>query len=130
VYGKGQNVQYAGVISKFIENISKDKPVEINGDGTQTRDFVSIYDVINAIGCAIKNIDGKRGSIYNIGTGNSTSINELAKIIIKIAGKKIKTKYKEQNKDEIKYSVADITLAKNELGFVAKQKLQDELINL
>jgi UDP-glucose 4-epimerase len=130
VYGKGQNLQYAGVISKFIESISNDEPIEINGDGEQTRDFVSIFDVVVAFECAIKNIDGKRGDIYNIGTGDSTSINELAKMILKIADKKIEIKYKEQNKDEIKNSVANIMLAKNELGFVAKQKLQDELMNL
>jgi UDP-glucose 4-epimerase len=130
VYGKGQNIQYAGVISKFIENISKDIPIEINGDGEQTRDFVSIFDVIAAFDCAIKNIEEKRGIIYNIGTGNSISINELAKMILKIAEKKIEIKYKKRNEDEIKYSVADVTLAKNELGFVAKQKLEDELTNL
>jgi UDP-glucose 4-epimerase len=130
VYGKGQNLQYAGVISKFIESISNDKPIEINGDGKQTRDFVSIFDVVVAFECAIKNIDGKRGDIYNIATGDSISINELAKMILKIADKKIEVKYKEQNKDEIKNSVANIMLAKNELGFVAKQKLQDELMNL
>ena len=130
VYGKGQNEQFAGVISKFIKNISKNIPIEIYGNGEQTRDFVSIFDVVIAFDCAIKNIEGKKGDVYNIGTGSSNSINELAKMILKIVGKKIEIKYKEQNKDEIKNSVADITLAKNELGFVAKQKLQDELINL
>jgi len=130
VYGKGQNYQYAGVISKFIKNVSKGEPIIINGDGKQTRDFVSIFDVVAAFDCAIKNLVGKKGNLYNIGTGNSISINELAKLILKIADKKIKIKYKEQNKDEIRNSVADIVLAKNELGFIAKQKLQDEIINL
>lgn len=129
VYGKGQNDQYAGVISKFIKNISKDKPIENNG-GEQTRDFVSIFDVVTAFDCAIKNIEGKKGDVYNIGTGNSISVNELAKNILAIADKKIEIKYRKQNKAEIKDSVADVTLAKNELGFIAKQKLQDELINL
>ncbi len=130
VYGKGQNYQYAGVISKFIKNISEDRPIEINGDGKQTRDFVSIFDVIKAFECAIKNIEGKKGDVYNIGTGDSISINELTKLIQKITDKKTVIKYKGQNKDEIKNSVADVSLAKNELGFIAKQKLQDELINL
>ncbi len=130
VYGKGQNYQYAGVISKFIKNISKDKPIQIKGNGEQTRDFVSIFDVVTAFECAIKNIEGKKGDVYNIGTGDSISINELAKLILKISNKKIEIKYKDQNEDEIKDSVADVTLAKNELGFIAKQKLHDELINL
>jgi len=130
VYGKGQNYHYAGVISKFIKNISEDRPIEINGDGKQTRDFVSIHDVVTAFECAIKNIEGKKGNVYNIGTGDSISINELAKLIQKITDKKTEIKYKKQNKDEIKDSVADVTLAKNELGFIAKQKLKDKLIDL
>ena len=130
VYGKGQNIQYAGVITKFIENISNGKPIEINGDGEQTRDFVSIFDVVAAFDCAIKNIEGKKGVIYNIGNGNSISVNKLVKMIQVIAEKKIEIKYKEEILGEIKHSVADVTLAKNELGFVSKRKLQDELINL
>ena len=130
VYGKGQNIQYAGVISKFITNISKGEDIKINGDGEQTRDFVSIFDVVNAFDCAIKNIQGKRGAVYNIGSGNSVSINELAKNILAIANKPLKIKYNKQNENEIKYSAPDVTLAKNELGFITTQKLQDELINL
>ncbi len=86
--------------------------------------------MIKAFECAIKNIDGKKGDVYNIGTGNSISINELAKLILRICNKKTVIKHKKQNKNEIKNSVADITLAKNELGFIAKQKLQDKLIDL
>ena len=44
-------------------------PLEIFGDGTQTRDFVHISDVIQAFYCAIKNIEAKRGEVYNIGSG-------------------------------------------------------------
>ena len=130
VYGKGQNIQYAGVISKFISNISENKSIEINGDGEQTRDFVSIFDVVNAFDCAIKNVQGKRGDVYNIGSGISVSINELAKMILAKANKTFEVKYKKQKENEIKYSIADVTLAKKELGFIAKQKLKDDLVNL
>jgi len=51
-------------------------------------------------------------------------------LFLKISNKKTEIKYKEPNTDEIKHSVADVALAKNELGFITKQKLQDELINL
>ncbi len=57
-------------------------------------------------------------------------IYELAKMILEISDRKIEITYKKQNENEIKYSVADVTLAKNDLGFIAKQKLQDELIDL
>lgn len=85
VYGKRQNNQSADVISNFVDNISKDNPLVIYGDGKQTRDFVSINDVIDAFDCAIKvNSNG----IYNIATGKSVSIKELAKIFSDIYGKK------------------------------------------
>ncbi|NNM02104.1 MAG: NAD-dependent epimerase/dehydratase family protein, partial [Nitrosopumilus sp.] len=127
VFGKGNN---NGVILKCIKNISENKPIQINGDGEQTRDFISVFDVVFAFDCAIKNIKGKKGDVFNIGTGKSISINELAKMIQKIIGKQIDTQHKKPNDEEIKFSVPDVTLAKTELGFVAKQQLQDELINL
>jgi len=78
----------------------------------------------------VRYLEGKKGDVYNIGTGNFISVNELAKLILKSSNKKIEIKHRDQGKDEIKHSVADITLAKNELEFIAKQKLQDEMINL
>lgn len=129
VYGRGQNINYAGVISKFIENISENKPIKINGDGKQTRDFVSIYDVIDAFDCAIKNIKEKRGKIYNVGSGKAISINSLAGILAKISRKKIKIIHVDKT-DEVRYSQADTSLAKKDLGFTATRKLEDELKKL
>ena len=129
VYGKRQNIKYAGVISKFVSNILDGKPLEINGDGKQTRDFVSIYDIVDAFDCAIKNIKGKRGNVYNIGSGKSITVNDLAEILIKISKKEIKIIHKERT-DEVRFSKADTSLAKKELGFSAKRKLEDELIEL
>ena len=130
VFGKGQNDQYYGVVSKFIENISKGKPLEINGDGEQKRDFIGILDVVEAFNCAIKTIKGKKGNVFNIGTGKSITINELVKMIQKISDKNFEIKHRDRNESEIKFSVADVSLAEKELGFIAKNKLQDELIKL
>ncbi|MDH3611089.1 MAG: NAD-dependent epimerase/dehydratase family protein [Nitrosopumilus sp.] len=127
VYGMGQRM---GVISKFIKNISEGTPFQINGDGNQTRDFVSVFDVVIAFDCAIKKIEGKKGDIFNIGTGNSISINELVQMIQKITGKKIEINFNKQNDSEVKFSLANVNRAENELGFIAKQNLQDELKNL
>lgn len=127
VYGKGQNTQYAGVITKFLENIRDDNPLVIYGDGEQTRDFVSINDVVEAFDCATKL---HKNGTYNIASGKSLSINELAQIMLEVFGKKLEIKHKEMKKDEIKYSVADVSLAKNKLGFVAKKSLKEELSKL
>ena len=127
VYGKGQNDQYAGVISKFLKNISEDKPLIIYGDGKQTRDFVSVYDVIRAIECAISS---ENSGTYNIASGKSISINELAEIIVSSSGKKLDIIHKEQKKGDIKNSAADVSLAEKKLGFLAKRTLRDELPKL
>lgn len=127
VYGKGQNDQYAGVISKFLKNISENKPLIIYGDGNQTRDFVSIYDVIRAIECAISS---ENSGTYNIASGKSVSINELAGMIISSSGKKLDVIHEEQKKGEIKNSTADVTLAEKNIGFSAKKILKDELSKL
>ena len=127
VYGKGQNVQYAGVISKFLKNISDYKPFVIYGDGNQTRDFVSVYDVVDAFECAILS---DHTNTYNIASGKSISINELSEMISLVSGKKIGIIHKEQKKGDIKYSVVDVSLAKKDLGFSAKKSLRDELSKL
>ena len=124
VYGKGQNELYAGVITKFLKNISENKEIIIFGDGKQTRDFISINDVVKSFECALKS---NQNETYNIASGKSISINELSKMILKHFDKKIKIKYKEEQKGDIKNSMTDITLAKNKLGFFAKNKLEDEL---
>lgn len=127
VYGKGQNEQYAGVISRFLKNISQDKPLVIYGDGEQTRDFVSVYDVVESFKCSISS---NGIATYNIASGKSISINKLADMISVISGKKIKIIHKEQKKGEIKNSVADVTLAKKNLGFSAKKIIRKELAKL
>jgi len=128
VYGIGQSQEYAGVITKFLEKISKNDPLEIFGDGLQTRDFVSVQDVIESIFCAISKIKGRQGTIFNIGSGKSVSINELAKYMISISNKNLDIKYLEE-KDEIKSSQADISLAKKVLNYNPKIEFNDEVKN-
>ncbi|MCH8859986.1 MAG: SDR family NAD(P)-dependent oxidoreductase [Thaumarchaeota archaeon] len=130
VYGKGQSPEYAGVITKFLNKISKNQPLEIFGDGLQTRDFVSIQDVVESIYCAISKIEGKRGIIFNIGNGKSVSINELAKHMISISNKNLDIKYREEKKDEIRFSQADISLAKKVLNYNPKTGFEDGIKNL
>lgn len=93
VYGQGQNPEYAGVITAFNNAIKNNQPLTIYGDGEQTRDFISVNDVCNYIS---KFISAEiKNEIFNIGTGNSISINSLAKqfsknIIYKDARKEVR----------------------------------------
>jgi len=125
VYGKGQSPEYAGVITKFLEKISKNEPLEIFGDGLQTRDFVSIHDVVSSINNSISKIDGKRGNTYNISSGKSISIKDLATLMITLAEKDLKIIYSASKEGEIKFSQADLSLAKKELGFFPEIKLKN-----
>ena len=129
VYGNGQSSE-AGVIRKFLKNISKDVPIEIFGDGVQSRDFVHVSDVIQAFYCAIRNIETKRGEVYNIGSGTATSINELASLLISSKGKDLQVIHKPALEGEIKDSKADISLAENDIGYSPQVSLSDGLANL
>ena len=122
VFGEGQSNEYAGVITKFIEMISTNKPLEIFGDGMQTRDFVSINDVVESIYDAIKN--GKNGT-YNIASGKAITINELAEFMISLSKKDLEIHHISEKHGNIRYSEADISLAKSEIKYVPKLGLNE-----
>jgi len=129
VYGKGQSPEYAGVITKFLNKISKNQSLEVFGDGLQTRDFVSIHDVVESIFFAISKIEGKQGAIFNIGSGKSVSINELAKHMISISNKNLDIKHGEE-KNEIRFSQANISLAKKVLNYNPKIEFKNGINDL
>jgi len=122
IFGIGQTPEYAGVITKFIEMISTNKPLKIFGDGMQTRDFVSINDVVESIYDAIKN--GKNGT-YNIASGKAITINELAEFMISLSRKDLDIHHISEKHGDIRYSEADISLAKSEIKYVPKLGLNE-----
>ena len=127
IYGIGQTSEYAGVITKFLEKIKKNQSLTITGDGTQIRDFVSISDVI----CSINNAIGyNKSGIFNIASGNEITINELANLMIELSGKKLDIKNMADKQGEIKYSQANILLAKQKLGYVSKINLKEGIKKL
>ena len=122
IFGIGQTPEYAGVITKFIEMISTNKPLKIFGDGMQTRDFVSINNVVESIYDAIKN--GKNGT-YNIASGKAITINELAEFMISLSRKDLEIHHISEKHEDIRYSEADISLAKSEIKYVPKLGLNE-----
>ena len=122
IFGIGQTPEYAGVITKFIEMISTNKPLKIFGDGMQTRDFVSINNVVESIYDAIKN--GKNGT-YNIASGKAITINELAEFMISLSRKDLEIHHISEKHGDIRYSEADISLAKSEIKYVPKLGLNE-----
>ena len=110
VYGVGQTNDYAGVITKFINQINLNQSPIIFGDGSQTRDFISVEDVAKANLLSMEsNTDF---SFLNIGTGISTSVKTLAEVMIELSGKTLEISYDDLPLGDVKESLADISLAK------------------
>ncbi len=125
VYGPGQNPEYAGVITRFMERLNQGEPPVIYGSGEQTRDFVHVYDVVKAIEKALV-VEGS-GYVVNIGTGKPTRIIDLAYKMIKLYGLEVEPVYAPPRKGDIMHSYADITLAKKILGWSPKISLEQGL---
>ena len=130
VYGKGQSNAYAGVITKFLKNIERNEPIEILGNGNNTRDYVFIDDLIHGILQAIKNIQGQRGNIYNLASGKSTSVNDLAFLMLKISKKKLEIIHKSPRPGDLLFSEVLISKAKEELQYNPKFNLELGLTKL
>lgn len=120
---------YAGVIYKFITAVIQNKSPKIEGDGEQTRDFIHTKDIANAIKLVIeKDIGSQR--VFNIGSGNGITINELAAMIIRISGKNISPKFVDERIGDIKQSYCSIEKAQTILGFSPSIDLETGLKEL
>jgi len=124
VYGKRQDPKspYSGVITLFIDKAKRGEDIIIYGDGSQTRDFVHVSDIVSANVLAMDKGEG----IFNVATGKEITINSLAKEIIKISKSKSKIIYKKGRDGDIKQSLADIIKIKR-LGFNPKINLKKGL---
>jgi UDP-glucose 4-epimerase len=133
VYGEGQNKEYAGVITNFADRLSARLPPVIYGDGSQTRDFVSVEDVTNILIAATGQAQQTGlSSTLNVGTGTPVTINELAKKMIHVFGLDniIEPIYREANKGDILFSLADTTRLKHTLKTEAKGNIERELTKI
>jgi UDP-glucose 4-epimerase len=133
VYGFGQSTG-SDVITKFATRLSKGLPPEIYGDGKNTRDFISVDDVTEAILLSIRAMEEPKSNyndnlnsppVFNVGTGTATSIKELAEKMIAISRLKLDPIYKEGSNDSgvILHSYANMTKAKRTLHFVPKKAI-------
>jgi len=126
VYGPNEvhKGRFANTISQFLWLMREDESPVIYGDGKQTRDFIYVEDVVEANLLAMRN--GSPGEVYNIGTGKSTSFNEIVKLLNRFLKKEIKPKYvKNPIHNYIPRTEASIGKAKRELKFVHKHSLEE-----
>jgi len=121
VFGPNQDPtsEYAAVIPRFIKTILKDESPTIFGDGQTSRDFTYVENTVQANILAATSPQGA-GETINIATGQSTSLLKLVEMINKQTGKDIRARHAAERAGDIKYSLADITKAKELLGYVPK----------
>lgn len=135
VFGPRQDPsgEYAAVIPRWIKLISDNKPIEVFGDGSTTRDFCYIENAVQAnLLSAFSKDSYKASSVLNIACGSKTSLNKLAILIeqrIKIYKPNIKLKkvIKDFRKGDIKDSLADIRKAQNEIGYIPSKTFEEGL---
>jgi UDP-N-acetylglucosamine 4-epimerase len=120
VFGPKQNPQgpYAAVIPLFIDAILNHHQPVINGDGDQSRDFTYISNVVEAnLLCLFTNNESAINQVYNIGFGEQTSLRDLLQHLKTISGSDIEARYVAERTGDVKHSLADISKAKNLLGY-------------
>ncbi len=119
---------YAAVIPLFVKGILKQTPVYINGDGEQTRDFTFVENAvqINIKGMLSDNETAFKKA-YNVAIGERFTVNQLYKACQTQLGSNFAATYREPRAGDIRDSLADISLAKNLLGYQPTKKFEDGL---
>lgn len=131
VFGPRQdpNSEYSAVIPRFAAKLRAGERPIVFGDGEQTRDFIHISDVVRANLLAAR-VPEAAGGVYNIGGGERISLNQLLAIASDLLGKDARPDYQAPRPGDIRDSVADISRAREALGFSPSMPFRDGLANL
>jgi UDP-glucose 4-epimerase len=125
VYGPRQDPAspYSGVISIFCQRVAAGSPIAIYGDGQQSRDFVYVGDVVRALlaGMVLRPMDSP---VFNVCSGISTSVAELAGLIAELAGKNLNVRTEPPRAGEIRHSLGLPSLANRVLGLEGRVALR------
>ncbi len=130
------NGDYAAVIPKWIDACINGSTLNIFGDGSATRDFCYVGNICDTILDIVSLDSGLSSGVYNIGSGKSTSLNELHNLIVKLLSKHNvrvsleKPKYLPWRDGDIVHSLSNVDLAKNTLNFSPKVNLSDGIDNI
>lgn len=130
VFGKRQDPfsQYAAVIPKFVSALLKGQQPTVNGDGTYSRDFTYVDNVVQAnLKAAFSADDAALGKTYNIACGKRTTLNELYRLIANCMGSSLEPVYGPVRQGDVPHSLADITLAQKHLKYTPDSSLEDGL---
>jgi UDP-glucose 4-epimerase len=128
VFGERQSPfsQYAGVVPRFATAIASGNPIDIYGDGEQSRDFTYVGNIVDA---TIRGGEtpGASGEIFNIAAGSSASVNTLADLIGTILGRPVEKRHLPPRAGDIRNSWADLSKAERVLGYRPQIGLEEGL---
>jgi UDP-glucose 4-epimerase len=125
IFGKGQTGSYAGVITKFVNQLKEKKSPKIFGDGSQIRDFIFVEDIAQAnLSAMLSKINF---GFFNIGTGKTTSILQLAKFLIKLYNLEIFPEFSDPLNGDVQKSQADIKKSQKLLNWTYKIEIEEGL---
>jgi UDP-glucose 4-epimerase len=125
VYGVNQRFDaYGNVIPIFASRLQQKQPLKIYGDGEQTRDFVNVIDVARANLLALQH---NATGVFNIGSGNATTINTLTAMMLKNAANASDVQRVDARPGEVRHSVADISAARKALNYTPTITLDEGL---
>lgn len=130
VYGPRQDPasEYSGVVSRFMERLLAGEAAMVDGDRQQPRDFVFVDDVVQALTLAAE-VPGISGEVFNVGTGQRTTINELATTLAAVVAreKQIAPVHRAARAGDVRHSCANIGKAKRDLGYAPRYSLAEGL---
>lgn len=124
VFGPRQRPDMA--FNRFIRAILSGEPLQVYGDGEQTRDFTYVADAVEATVASAER--GRPGAVYNIGGGANVSINEVIRILARVAGLKPDVRYEEAQLGDVRHTAADISRAREDLDYRPSFGLEEGLV--
>jgi UDP-glucose 4-epimerase len=127
-YGPGQHLppSHPPVVPHYLRQALRGGTLVVHGDGSQTRDYVFVDDVISAM-VAAATAPGINGLVINVGSGHETSVRDLVKLVLEITGSKANVVYNSQTSGGVQRMCADLTLAQEKLRFQPSIKLEEGL---
>jgi UDP-glucose 4-epimerase len=127
-YGPGQHlpVSHPPVIPYYLKNAVRDGSLIVHGQGTQTRDYVFVDDVVRCM-VAAATAPGLDNAVINVGSGSETSVRELIRLIIDMTASKAEVIYNPRTEAGVSRMCADLSLAKELLGFQPRVSLSEGL---
>jgi UDP-glucose 4-epimerase len=124
VYGPRQLPSLeGGVVAIFMDRLARGEGVQVFGDGEQTRDFIYVGDVVEALLAAIDH----EGGMFNVGTGIATSVNRIFELCRSVGGTAAQAEHADPRPGDVRHSVIDPSRAEAELGWRPAHALEDGL---